>query len=116
VVCQFRVMDGSVSRGDTVVMMNTGKEYTLDEIGVLAPSKVPVRAPGLAQLPAAPSPSPLPVAPRGTTASQSQCDSGTRTLQRPGFLVSGGTRWIRRSGVGVRRLWFAARETLGRLL
>jgi hypothetical protein len=42
VVCQFRVMDGSVSRGDTVVMMNTGKEYTLDEIGVLAPSKVPV--------------------------------------------------------------------------
>lgn len=42
VVCQFRVMDGSVSRGDTVVMMNTGKEYTLDEVGVLAPSKVSV--------------------------------------------------------------------------
>ncbi|GBF94915.1 elongation factor [Raphidocelis subcapitata] len=40
VVCQFRVMDGSVSRGDTVVMMNTGKEFTLDEIGVLAPAKV----------------------------------------------------------------------------
>jgi hypothetical protein len=31
-----------VSRGDTVVMMNTGKEYTLDEIGVLAPGKVQV--------------------------------------------------------------------------
>lgn len=41
-VCQFRVMDGCVCRGDTVVMMNTGKEYTLDEIGVLAPSKVAV--------------------------------------------------------------------------
>eukprot|EP00877_Chromochloris_zofingiensis_P012540 jgi/Chrzof1/753/Cz01g27120.t1 len=42
VVCQFRVMDGKVSKNDTVVMMNTGKEYTLDEIGVLAPHKVPV--------------------------------------------------------------------------
>ncbi|KAF8063840.1 GUF1-like protein [Scenedesmus sp. PABB004] len=44
VVCQFRVMDGVVKRGDTVVMMNTGKEYTLDEIGVLAPVKTPVDA------------------------------------------------------------------------
>jgi translation elongation factor EF-4 len=35
-------MDGKVSKGDTVVMMNTGKEYTLDEIGVLAPVKTPV--------------------------------------------------------------------------
>ncbi|KAJ9510715.1 hypothetical protein QJQ45_027662 [Haematococcus lacustris] len=42
VVCQFKVVDGAVSRGDTVVMMNTGKEYTLDEIGVLAPGKVQV--------------------------------------------------------------------------
>lgn len=42
VVCQYRVMDGKVSKGDTVVMMNTGKEYTLDEIGVLAPVKTPV--------------------------------------------------------------------------
>lgn len=32
-----------VSKGDTVVMMNTGKEYTLDEVGVLAPGKVQVR-------------------------------------------------------------------------
>jgi hypothetical protein len=32
-----------VSKGDTVVMMNTGKEYTLDEIGVLAPGKTQVR-------------------------------------------------------------------------
>jgi GTP-binding protein LepA len=35
-------MDGTVSRGDTVVMMNTAKEYTLDEIGVLAPGKTAV--------------------------------------------------------------------------
>lgn len=43
VVCQFRVMDGSVSKGDTIVMMNTGKEFTLDEVGVLAPGKTQVR-------------------------------------------------------------------------
>lgn len=36
----MQVMDGQVSRGDTVRMMNTGKEYQLDEIGVLAPGKV----------------------------------------------------------------------------
>ena len=42
VVCQFRVSEGSVSKGDTVRMMNTGKEYTLDEIGVLAPHKIEV--------------------------------------------------------------------------
>jgi GTP-binding protein LepA len=36
------VVDGQVAKGDTVVMMNTGKEYTLDEIGVLAPVKTPV--------------------------------------------------------------------------
>ncbi|GAX82213.1 hypothetical protein CEUSTIGMA_g9641.t1 [Chlamydomonas eustigma] len=42
VVCQFRVTDGSISKGDVVRMMNTGKEYQLDEIGVLAPHKVEV--------------------------------------------------------------------------
>ena len=42
VVCQFRVMDGCVSKGDVVTMMNTGKEYQLDEIGVLAPTKIQV--------------------------------------------------------------------------
>jgi elongation factor 4 len=42
VVCQFRVMDGCVSKGDTVVMMNTGKEFQLTEVGVLAPHKVEV--------------------------------------------------------------------------
>lgn len=33
-----------VSKGDTVLMMNTGKEYTLDEVGVLAPGKTQVSA------------------------------------------------------------------------
>jgi len=42
VVCQFRVQDGTMSKGDTVRMMNTGKEYVLDEIGVLAPHKIAV--------------------------------------------------------------------------
>jgi hypothetical protein len=42
VVCQFKVMDGTVSKGEVVTMMNTGKEYQLDEIGVLAPHKVQV--------------------------------------------------------------------------
>jgi GTP-binding protein LepA len=32
----------SISKGDIVRMMNTGKEYQLDEIGVLAPHKVEV--------------------------------------------------------------------------
>jgi hypothetical protein len=36
------VVDGHVAKGDTVVMVNTGKEYTLDEIVVLAPVKTPV--------------------------------------------------------------------------
>ncbi|KAF5829123.1 P-loop containing nucleoside triphosphate hydrolase protein [Dunaliella salina] len=42
VICQFRVVDGSVSRGDRILMMNTGKEHIVDEIGVLAPNKVTV--------------------------------------------------------------------------
>lgn len=33
-----------VRRGDTVTMMNTNTQHTLDEVGVLAPSKVPVDA------------------------------------------------------------------------
>ncbi len=36
-----------MSRGDLIQMMNTGKEYQLDEVGVLAPHKVQVRT-GLA--------------------------------------------------------------------
>jgi translation elongation factor EF-4 len=38
-----RIAPLQVSKGDTVIMMNTGKEYTLDEVGVLAPGKTQVR-------------------------------------------------------------------------
>ena len=39
----FRVVDGQLRAGDTVKLMNTGKEYQVDEVGVLAPKQVPVR-------------------------------------------------------------------------
>ena len=42
VVVFFRVVDGTVGKGDTVRLMNTGKEYTLDEVGVLAPKQIAV--------------------------------------------------------------------------
>jgi len=37
-------MDGQLVPGDVVKLMNTGKEYQVDEVGVLAPKQVPVRA------------------------------------------------------------------------
>lgn len=39
----FRVIDGQMVPGDVVRLMNTGKEYQVDEVGVLAPKQVPVR-------------------------------------------------------------------------
>jgi GTP-binding protein LepA len=42
VVVYFRVMDGSVRVGDRVRLMASGKEYELDEVGVLSPTQVPV--------------------------------------------------------------------------
>lgn len=42
VVVQFRVMDGVLRRGDTVKFMNTGCEYDITELGVLAPKPVVV--------------------------------------------------------------------------
>jgi translation elongation factor EF-4 len=39
----MRVMDGIIRKGDTVKLMNTKKEVTVDEIGVLSPKIVPVR-------------------------------------------------------------------------
>lgn len=42
VVVYFRVMDGSVKKGDRIRLMASGKEYDLDEIGVLSPTQVPV--------------------------------------------------------------------------
>ena len=42
VVVQFRVMDGCVRRGDLIKFMNTGCEYDIVELGVLAPKPVEV--------------------------------------------------------------------------
>ena len=42
VVVYFRVMDGKVKKGDNVRLMASGKEYVIDELGVLAPTQVEV--------------------------------------------------------------------------
>jgi GTP-binding protein LepA len=42
VVVYFRVMDGTVKIGDRVRLMASGKEYVLDELGVLSPTQKPV--------------------------------------------------------------------------
>ncbi len=45
VIVYFRVVDGQMVPGDVVRLMNTGKEYQVDEVGVLAPKQVPVSSP-----------------------------------------------------------------------
>ncbi|WP_310414487.1 translation elongation factor 4, partial [Chamaesiphon sp. OTE_8_metabat_110] len=42
VIVYFRVMDGSVKRGDKVRLMASGKEYVIDELGILSPMQVEV--------------------------------------------------------------------------
>ncbi|AIE75711.1 MULTISPECIES: translation elongation factor 4 [unclassified Synechocystis] len=42
VVVYFRVMDGRVKKGDKVLLMASGKEYVIDELGVLSPTQVQV--------------------------------------------------------------------------
>ena len=42
VVVYFRVMDGTVKRGDNVRLMASGKEYVIDELGILAPTQIEV--------------------------------------------------------------------------
>lgn len=42
-IVYFRVMDGELKVGDTIKLMNTGKEYQVDEVGVLAPKPVQVQ-------------------------------------------------------------------------
>ena len=44
VIVYFRVMDGCISTKDKVRLMASGKEYELDELGVLSPGQVPVDA------------------------------------------------------------------------
>ena len=42
VIVYFRVMDGKVKKGDNVRLMASGKEYVIDELGVLAPTQIEV--------------------------------------------------------------------------
>jgi GTP-binding protein LepA len=42
VIVYFRVMDGTVKKGDRIKFMASGQEYELDELGVLAPTQIPV--------------------------------------------------------------------------
>jgi len=44
VVVAFRVVDGCLRRGDVIRLMNTKKEYQVDEVGVRTPAPVPVGA------------------------------------------------------------------------
>lgn len=42
VIVYFRVMDGTVKKGDRIKLMASKKEYQIDELGVLSPNQVPV--------------------------------------------------------------------------
>jgi GTP-binding protein LepA len=42
VIVYFRVMDGRVKKGDKVRLMASGKEFQIDELGVLSPTQVQV--------------------------------------------------------------------------
>jgi len=44
VVVYFRVVDGTVRKGDKVRMMNTKTEYYIGELGVMSPGEVEVDA------------------------------------------------------------------------
>jgi GTP-binding protein LepA len=42
VIVYFRVMDGTVKKGDKVYLMASGKEFQIDELGILSPTQKPV--------------------------------------------------------------------------
>ncbi len=42
VIIYFRVMDGTVCKSDRIRLMASGKEFDIDELGVLSPTQVPV--------------------------------------------------------------------------
>ncbi|ACB54066.1 GTP-binding protein [Crocosphaera subtropica ATCC 51142] len=44
VIVYFRVMDGTVKTGDRVRLMASGKEYEIDELGVLSPNQIEVES------------------------------------------------------------------------
>ncbi|MGC1196821.1 MAG: translation elongation factor 4 [Geitlerinemataceae cyanobacterium] len=41
-IAYFRVMDGTVKKGDRVRLMASGKEHQLDEVGILSPTQIQV--------------------------------------------------------------------------
>jgi GTP-binding protein LepA len=43
VIVYFRVVDGNLKRGDRIRLMASGKEYEIDELGVLSPNQVQVQ-------------------------------------------------------------------------
>ncbi|NET42150.1 translation elongation factor 4 [Okeania sp. SIO2B3] len=43
VIVYFRVMDGTIAKGDRIRLMASGKEYEIDELGVLSPTQKPVQ-------------------------------------------------------------------------
>ena len=42
VIIYFRVVDGRLKQGDRIKLMASGKEYDLDELGILSPNQIPV--------------------------------------------------------------------------
>ncbi len=44
VIVYFRVMDGTVKTGDRIRLMASGKEYEIDELGVLSPNQIEVES------------------------------------------------------------------------
>ncbi|MEO0539653.1 MAG: translation elongation factor 4, partial [Cyanobacteria bacterium P01_A01_bin.105] len=44
VIVYFRVVDGTLNKRDRIRLMASGKEYEIDELGVLSPNQVPVDA------------------------------------------------------------------------
>jgi GTP-binding protein LepA len=42
VIVYFRVMDGRLKKGDRIRLMASGKEYEIDELGVLSPNQIQV--------------------------------------------------------------------------
>ncbi len=42
VIVYFRVVDGKVKKGDRILLMASGQEYEIDELGVLSPNQIQV--------------------------------------------------------------------------
>jgi GTP-binding protein LepA len=44
VIVYFRIMDGVLRKGDKVLLMASGKQYDIDELGVLSPNQRPLQS------------------------------------------------------------------------